>query len=127
MDHSILQVLRGYAGSYSPDCANSVVRNKHMNRYDGSVIPDAGPWLDGFCVLFASRYHGGRKSGDVVNAMSRCAKAWRSKPGLEASQAAKDAVVVDFVNYVAANHCGIDLALYTVDLDKPEPGDEVFT
>jgi hypothetical protein len=127
-DHSILQVLRGYVDQYSPACEESVRRNKHMNDYDGTPIPADGAkaWLGGFSEHFASRYSGGRKAGDVMFGMAKCAKSWRAKPGLEATQAAKDALVVDFVNYVASNHCGMDLAMYTSDLGKPEPGDEDY-
>lgn len=126
----LLQVLRVHVGKYSPTCDESVRRNKHMNQYDDSTsVPAeaAKAWLDGFCELFSSRYSGSFVSRDVVFGMVNCARTWRTRPGLECvSQDARDAVIVDFVNHVAGNHCGMDLALYTADLDKPESGDEAY-
>lgn len=126
----LLQSLRAHVAAYSPSCDESIRRNKHMNQYDGStpVPPDAARgWLDGFCAHFAERFSGAMINRDVIMGMAACAKTWRSRPGLDgASQSAKDAVVVDFVNYVAGNHCGMDLAMYTSDLGKPKPGDEAY-
>lgn len=126
----LLKVLRDRADAYSQSCDESVRRNKHMNQYDGStpVAPDAArAWLDGFCVLFSERYEGPKVSRDVISGMVMCARTWRTRPGLEGvSQDGKDAVVVDFVNYVAANHCGMDLGLYAVDLGRPEAGDAAY-
>ena len=30
-----------------------------------------------------------------------------------------DALIVDFINYIAANHCGIDFGMYSRDLSGP--------
>ena len=56
-------------------------------------------------------------SGEVVLSISNYAQEFIQEyknPKLD--QKVIDAVVVDFINYFAGMHCGIDLALYTSDL-----------
>lgn len=113
---------------YAPDCAESLKRNNHMNSYAGAGVKETEvkAWLGGFAEHFATRYKGGQATGDVCMGMAKCAKAWRVKPGLSHSdQDTRDAVVVDFINFVAMRR-GMDFAMYTVDLRKVEPGDEAY-
>lgn len=56
-------------------------------------------------------------SGEVVFSLSDYAKEFiREYKNPRLDQKVIDAIVVDFVNYFAAMHCGIDLAMYTSDL-----------
>jgi len=56
-------------------------------------------------------------SGEVVYSLSDYAKEFvRKYKNPKLDQKVIDAIVVDFVNYFAAMHCGIDLAMYTSDL-----------
>lgn len=110
--------------NYAPDCETSVVVNEHMNDYDGKVPLEklkVNFWLRTFVSLFTYDYRGGAKVGDVVMGMVEKAKSFRTEPcaWVESDQTTRDAVIVDFINYVAGQQ-GMDLALYTVDIRSPE-------
>lgn len=120
---AILAALEADVDRYVPECAESVRRNAHMNQYDGGALdPEGvGPWLKSFCRHFVDRYRGSQRSGDVMMGMSECARGFR-RSGLDTTQAARDAVLVDFINWVAARRCGMDLGLYTLDVQaEPAP------
>ena len=56
-------------------------------------------------------------SGEVVFSLSDYAQEFiREYKNPKLDQKVIDAIVVDFVNYFAGMHCGIDLAMYTSDL-----------
>ena len=55
--------------------------------------------------------------GEVVFSLSDYAQEFiREYKNPKLDQKVIDAIVVDFVNYFAGMHCGIDLAMYTSDL-----------
>ncbi len=55
--------------------------------------------------------------GEVVFSISDYAQKFiREYKNPELEQKVIDAIVVDFINYYAAIHCGMDLAMYTCDL-----------
>jgi len=115
--------LEDDARNYAKECAVSVARNSHMNRYTGETINEnvARLWLITFVRFFAERYTGGTRSGEVMLAMRDVAKAYRTvEPRLPYAQTTADAILVDFINWVAGHRCGMDLALYTWDIgDMP--------
>ncbi len=56
-------------------------------------------------------------SGEVVFSISDYAKEFiRKYKNPKLDQKVIDAIVVDFINYFAGMHCGMDLAMYTSDL-----------
>ena len=56
-------------------------------------------------------------SGEVVFSLSDYAQEFiREYKNPKLDQKVIDAIVVDFVNYFAGMHCGMDLAMYTSDL-----------
>lgn len=132
----LLSHLRIDVEKYAPDCAESVKRNRHMHEDDGHITikaADVEPWLNGFCERFATRYKGPQRTGDVAMEMVKCARLWRYAPNLaewkgpgHLDQAGRDAVLTDFINFVAGRR-GVDFALYSKDLKVTELGDEAYT
>ena len=56
-------------------------------------------------------------SGEVVFSISDYAQEFiRKYKNPKLDQKVIDAIVVDFINYFAGMHCGMDLAMYTSDL-----------
>jgi hypothetical protein len=102
---------------YMPGCAASLLRNKHMNQYDGETFnsDEVGTWLHRYVNQFATAYHGGMTVGDVIYAAVDSAKKFLPVDKLPYKRTTTEAIIVDFLNYMAACSC-MDLALYTSDM-----------
>jgi hypothetical protein len=103
---------------YVESCPASLVRNKHMNSYDGETFDSkvVAAWLHKYAGEFSTAYHGGSTSKEVIHAAVDAAKAFLSTEPLALRPTTVEAILVDYVNFVAGTHCGMDLALYTSDM-----------
>lgn len=112
------QHLRADLEKYAPECQASVNRNSHMNACGGSASFDqeeAKVWLGGFCAHFAKGYKGRQGTGDVLFGMAACAKEWKVISGVSQDHRVRDALVVDFINFVGVRR-GVDFGMYVKDL-----------
>jgi hypothetical protein len=112
------QNLRVDLDAYVPACQESVNRNGHMNACGGQASFDqeeARVWLGGFCAHFAKEYKGIAQTSKVLFAMAECAKEWKVISGVSPDHRVRDALIVDFVNFVGARR-GVDFAMYVKDL-----------
>lgn len=107
------KVLEYYVSQYVPTCEASVKRNGHMNHYDGEFFDTSAVemWLTAFVQAFAVN-----TDGDVMRSMGKYASTFY-RNGLPYRPTTTGAIIVDFINYVAQQRCGMDLAMYTMDLD----------
>jgi len=114
----LANVFNKLVDKYVEDYQKSLIRNEHMNDYDGEAFNTAliSEWLHQFVNLFATNYKGGWRSGDVIMAAVEVAKGYLRTDGLDYKASTTKAIMVDYLNYVAGNHCCMDLALYTSDM-----------
>jgi len=117
---NIEKKLLGQATKYSDNgIKESLVRNGHMNDYEKEDFDEivAKELVIQF-VKHASPSlpSSNPKISDIAFGLARHTP-FADDCGLDLPKVVKEAIVVDFTNYVAASHC-MDLAMYTRDIDK---------
>lgn len=124
LEQRLLQVLANYNGE---GIRADVLRNQHMNKYSetggGSSYMlrprEAVDYLTRFINAFCDLYEGCGTASDVCAALASCATYWRTRgrPVAEWEANAIDALLVAFINKFAMTR-GMDMGLYTKDIDK---------
>lgn len=110
----LLVLLMKDLESYLPNCAESVIRNNHMNdmKPGEEIMPVvAREILERFVTAVPNYSKDVWGTIDVLNSMSECAKIHCPPLGNKVI----DALVIDFINYVAGLRC-VDYGMYTKDL-----------
>lgn len=105
----ILAMLRRSVPEYLAQ--RELARNAHMHPYRGPEPDDATVQAQIDAVLSAASFPNDR-SGTVVNELVRCAEVCAA-----GGDDLRRAILIDYVNWVAYRHCGLDLALYAKDLE----------
>lgn len=126
MKEAILKIVDKYCGT---GIKKSVVRNGHMNHYNNTpnsveFLKDedfneivAKEMLMQFADMVSHKMIlDNPKIMDIINPMTRNASNFLDTHQTTLPRVIKEAVVVDFINYFAAQYC-VDLAYYTSDLN----------
>lgn len=102
-------LLRGAADKYLDEF--NLARNAHMHRWSGE---EPSREVVKICVdaLIESTNFLTDNNGHVAEELARCAKVLGEREG-----DLTRAILVDYANWAAQRHCGIDLALYASDLE----------
>lgn len=114
-----------HLATYLPTCEESLRRNQHMSdltpeyllemKFNQNDLWDFDLLLGHFIGMFAVKYEGLDRMGDVLPVLCEQAKAWHAAEPTHPKRALMDAVLVDFLNSWASKR-GADLGLYAKDL-----------
>ena len=105
---------------YAVGCVQRIKTNKGLNSYDGEHVStrDIESMLLTLINDFCSVYKGSTNSTDVLKAMIVAAKGVRKENVFSYKQQTIDAVLTDFINFVAKTFCKVSLNLHADDLPK---------
>ena len=103
---------------YSKTWRDSVIRNGHMNSYDGKEDVAADEINDFLLTVidqFCKTYDGPTNNGHIIKGLENDIRRFMAQCPWNVSRNTRNAILVDFINFVAMG-CGMDYAMYASDL-----------